>query len=158
MEIQVCLLTQSDYSTVKDIFSKSFTEDICTLDDLAISWEQRSKPDSFGFFIKTGGWFNSLKMIGFVIASFSTSTGSSMYIDYFALSPEMRGTGVGTMVLTNLLKKCYESRGSIHLYPARDELVDWYERNGFRRSTKDYYVFHSHGTRMQHAIHKAMGL
>jgi ribosomal protein S18 acetylase RimI-like enzyme len=160
MEIQVCPLRDAHYASVKDIFSKSFTEDICTLDDLAISWEQRSKPDSFGFFcpVSPTARTRSQAMIGFVIASFSTSSGNSMYIDYFALRPEMRGTGIGTMMLTKLLKKCYESRGSIHLYPARDELVGWYERNGFHHSSNKYYVFHSYETRTQHVIHKGLSL
>jgi GNAT superfamily N-acetyltransferase len=78
-------------------------------------------------------------------------------MNYFALAPEVRGTGIGTSILKDILKKCYDENGSIHLCPAKEELEAWYERNGFRWSNKNYYVFHSYATRAQHKAHKALG-
>jgi ribosomal protein S18 acetylase RimI-like enzyme len=102
--------------------------------------------------------FRGNELIGFVIASYHRSSATSLYIDYFALSPEVRGSGLGTKFLLELVTECFDSGGSIHLYPERQELVSWYERNGFRKTHGGYYVFHSYSTRQQHAVHQMLGL
>ena len=126
------------------------------LGDLHISWSGRSKKDSIGIFLRDESEAEAL--IGFMIASFSRSSGKSMYVDYFAIAKEYRGSGLGTKLLLDLVTECYDMRGSLHLYPERDEIVPWYERNGFRETRGGYYVFHSYNTRMQGGIHRRMGL
>jgi len=141
-------LRQSDFPAVKEMFQESFS---IPLEDLMISWAERSPKNSIGIFVEG-------KLVGFVIASYHRSSGASMYIDYFALNPEYRGKGVGTNFLLQLVTECYDSNGSIHLYPEREELIPWYERNGFRKTHGGYYVFHSYKTRAQHAVHQMLGL
>jgi len=141
-------LRQSDFPAVKTMFQESFS---IPLEDLMISWAERSPKNSIGIFVEG-------KLVGFVIASYHRSSRASMYIDYFALNPEYRGKGVGTNFLLQLVTECYDSNGSIHLYPERDELIPWYERNGFRKTHGGYYVFHSYKTRAQHAVHQMLGL
>jgi ribosomal protein S18 acetylase RimI-like enzyme len=151
MELRLRQLTPAHYAAVKVIFRNAFHEGPYPDEALETSWIERSHPDSFGFFSKD-------KMIGFVIASYHNHNGSNLYIDYLALEPEFRGNGVGSALLRRLVEKCYRKGGSIHLYPEREELHDWYKRNGFYESSRNYYVFHSYSTRKQHAIHKSLGL
>jgi ribosomal protein S18 acetylase RimI-like enzyme len=143
-------LREVELAAVEGIFRKSFS---LPVGDLYISWSQRSKKDSVG--VWTG---SSEKLIGFMIASFHSSTGKSMYVDYFAIDPEYRGSGLGTKLLLDLVTECYDMRGSVHVYPERDDIVPWYERNGFRRTRGGYYVFHSYDTRAQREVHRKLGL
>jgi GNAT superfamily N-acetyltransferase len=151
MEVRIRQLTNKNLADVKVLFRKAFAAETYPEEDLEISWIERSNPDSFGFFIEG-------KLVGFVIASFHVQNKSSMYIDYLALDPEFRGNGVGSVLLKKLLEKCYKNNGSIHLYPERPELLNWYTRHGFRPTNNNYYVFHSYNTRRQHVYHKALGL
>jgi ribosomal protein S18 acetylase RimI-like enzyme len=154
MEVRIRPLTAANYAVVKILFRKAFNEETYPYEDLETSWIERSHPDSFGFFSQQDGD----KMIGFVIGSYHSQNGSNLYIDYLALDPEFRGNGIGSVLLRRLVEKCYRKGGSIHLYPEREELHNWYKRNGFYESSKNYYVFHSYSTRKQHAIHKSLGL
>jgi ribosomal protein S18 acetylase RimI-like enzyme len=140
-------LTEKDYPAVEELFRVSFKIE----GDLLISWAERSKKDSMGLFDKE-------VLIGFCIASYHRSSGDSMYIDYFALKPEYRGSGLGTNFLLELVTDTFDRNGSIHLYPEREELIPWYERNGFRKTHGGYYVFHSYMTRAQSKVHKMLGL
>jgi GNAT superfamily N-acetyltransferase len=157
MKVHSAPITPFDMPKMLAIFKKSFTEDICTVKDFINSWECRSKEHSRIFYINEGCIFPVKKTIGFVICTFYERNGDSMYMNYFALAPEVRGTGIGTSILKDILKKCYDENGSIHLCPAKEDLEAWYERNGFRWSNKNYYVFHSYGTRAQGKAHKALG-
>lgn len=151
INIHIRQLTSSHYENVKDIFKKAFNTEKYPEEDLDTSWIERSHPDSFGF-------FHHGRLIGFVIASYHSRNGSNMYIDYLALDPEFRGNGIGSILLRRLVERRYNIRGSVHLYPERDELLGWYKRHGFNETNKNYYVFHSYGTRKQHVLHKALGL
>lgn len=151
INIHIRQLTSSHYENVKDIFKKAFNTEKYPEEDLDTSWIERSHPDSFGFFHRG-------RLIGFVIASYHSRNGSNMYIDYLALDPEFRGNGIGSILLRRLVERRYNIRGSVHLYPERDELLSWYKRHGFNETNKNYYVFHSYGTRKQHVLHKALGL
>ena len=142
-------LTEKDFPEVEELFLATFPH--TPEDDFMISWEFRSKENSMGI-------FNAEGLIGFVIASYHSSSGSSLYIDYFALKPEYRGSGIGTNFLLELVTDTFDSNSSIHLYPERKELVPWYERNGFRKTHGGYYVFHSYKTRAQTRVHKMLGL
>jgi len=77
-------------------------------------------------------------------------SGSSLYIDYFALDESYRGNGFGTQLLTYFLNLFLETKGSIHLFPLNDTIANWYIKYGFQRSGKGYYVIHSHKTRSSH--------
>jgi ribosomal protein S18 acetylase RimI-like enzyme len=142
-------LTEDDFSTIEKLFVVTFPH--TPEGDFLISWEFRSKENSMGI-------FNAEGLVGFVIASYHRSSGTSLYIDYFALKPEYRGSGIGTNFLLQLVTDAFDSNSSIHLYPERNELVPWYERNGFRNTHGGYYVFHSYKTRAQTHVHKMLGL
>ena len=151
INIHIRQLSGSHYEKVKDIFQKAFDKNKYPEEDLETSWIERSHPDSFGFFVNE-------RIIGFVIASYHSRNGSNMYIDYLALLPEFRGSGIGSILLRRLIERRYAVRGSLHLYPERDELLGWYKRHGFNETNKNYYVFHSYGTRKQNVLHKSLGL
>lgn len=151
MELRIRQLTNAHFTDVKILFRKAFSSDMYPYEDLETSWIERSKPDSLGFFEKD-------KLAGFVIASYHVQNKSNMYIDYLALDPEFRGSGLGSDLLKRLLENCYKKNGSVHLYPERPELLNWYTRHGFSKTHKNYYVFHSYNTRKQHVYHKALGL
>jgi len=144
--LEIYELVSKDYAKVFSLYSETFP----TLppEDLRISWDNRSKKDSFGFFVR--GTF-----VGFVLASLE---GKNLYISYIALHPSVRGKGLGSELLLGLVAKSYAGRGTIHLYPETDVRAKWYERYGFNESVKGYYVFHSYGTRKQGAIHTRLGL
>jgi ribosomal protein S18 acetylase RimI-like enzyme len=131
-------LCQKDKATVAHLYKKTFPE--IPVEDLDISWENRSRPDSYGF-------WDGQTLAGFVIASFHTRSGGSMYIDFFALDESYRGNGLGTQMVQEFLGGLVEKNGSIHLFPRNDTVAKWYARNGFRESTNGYYVCHSYATR-----------
>ena len=127
-------LTSKDKETVASLFSKCFPT--YSLEDLEVSWNYRSREDSFGFW--QGG------LVGFVIGSYHRRSGSSLYIDYFALDDSVRGKGLGTEIIKNFLENF---QGSVHLYPISGAIAKWYARNGFRQSGGGYYVFHTYKLR-----------
>ena len=131
-------LCQKDKATVRQLYKKTFPE--ISLEDLDISWDYRSRPDSYGF-------WDGEKLAGFVLASFHTRSGGSMYIDFFALDEPYRGNGLGTQLVQGFLSGLVEKNGSIHLFPRNETVAKWYVRNGFRESNNGYYVCHSYGTR-----------
>lgn len=149
MNFQQKPLEESDFARVELLFIKTFPT--IPTEDLYISWEFRSKKHSMGIVL-------SDRLVGFVICSYHRSSGKSLYVDYFALEPDYRGSGLGTQFLLQLVTETFDSNGSIHLYPARGQLVSWYERNGFRKTHGGYYVFHSYKTRAQTKVHKMLGL
>jgi ribosomal protein S18 acetylase RimI-like enzyme len=160
-------LRETDFAAVEELFEMTFPK--IPLEDLFVSWEFRSRENSIGIFCTEGtgaegteakgtGAKGTGALIGFVIASYHRSSGQSLYIDYFALNPEYRGYGIGTNFLLQVVTHAFDSNGSIHLYPEREELVPWYERNGFRKTHGGYYVFHSYKTRAQTKVHEMLGL
>lgn len=120
------------------MYKKTFPE--IPMEDLDISWEYRSHPDSYGI-------WDGQKLAGFVIASFHTRSGGSMYIDFFALDEAYRGNGLGTQLVQEFLSGLVEKNGSIHLFPRNEAVAQWYVRNGFRESNNGYYVSHGYPTR-----------
>jgi len=110
------------------------------MEDLDISWDYRSRPDSYGI-------WDGDKLAGFVLASFHTRSGGSMYIDFFALDESYRGNGLGTQLVQEFLSSLVKQNGSIHLFPRNEAVAKWYMRNGFRESTNGYYVCHGYQTR-----------
>ena len=142
-------LKSSDFSEVEEVFKQSFPR--IPVKDLHTSWSYRSKKNTIGLFIGDS-------LIGFMIASIHKSSGNSLYVDYVAITEEYRGSGIGTDMILQLVTECYDNNGSIHLFPEREDIVPWYERNGFRKTHGGYYVFHSYSTRLQHQNHRQLGL
>ena len=128
-------LASKDKELVASLFRKCFPA--YSLEDMKLSWKYRSHKDSFGF------WQGD-NFVGFAIGSYHSRSGSSLYIDYFALDDTIRGKGVGTEIIKTFLENF---EGSVHLYPISEAIARWYGRNGFRKSNKGYYVFHTYGTR-----------
>jgi ribosomal protein S18 acetylase RimI-like enzyme len=133
-----------------DLFIKTFPE--FPPEDFEISWQARSKDNSFAILDAKS------KFIGFVIASFHSSNGKNLYVDYIALKHECRGSGLGTILLKKLVSNAFHKNSSIHLYPENEGLVSWYTRNGFYPTHDGYYNFHSYNTRRQSIIHKSLNL
>ena len=131
-------LCQKDKLAVGQIYKKTFPE--IPMEDLDISWDYRSRPDSYGI-------WDGDKLAGFVLASFHTRSGGSMYIDFFALDESYRGNGLGTQLVQDFLSSLKKQNASIHLFPRNETVAKWYVRNGFRESTNGYYVWHSYQTR-----------
>jgi len=129
------ILRQKDKEAVRRIYEKSFPD----LKNLEISWDNRSKENSYGIWNGSNG-----SLVGFAIASYHRRSGGSLYIDYLALDDSLRGQGIGTEILRNFLG-CIE--GSVHLFPKNSELAGWYKRNGFKESNGGYYVFHTYSLR-----------
>ena len=127
-------LTSKDKETVASLFSKCFPT--YSLEVLELSWKYRSREDSFGF------WQGDL--VGFAIGSYHSRSGSSLYIDYFALDDSVRGKGLGTEIIKTFLENF---QGSVHLYPISEAIAKWYARNGFRNSNKGYYVYNTYKLR-----------
>jgi ribosomal protein S18 acetylase RimI-like enzyme len=149
MNFQQKPLEEVDFAIVELLFIKTFPT--IPKEDLYISWEFRSRKHSVAIVL-------SDKLVGFVICSYHRSSGRSLYVDYFALEPDYRGSGLGTQLLLQLVTEAFDSNSSIHLYPARGQLISWYERNGFRKTHGGYYVFHSYKTRSQNKVHDMLGL
>jgi len=133
-------LCQKDKVTVTQMYKKIFPE--LPLEDLDISWDGRSRPDSYGI-------WDGNTLAGFLLASFHTRSGGSMYIDYFALDEAYRGNGLGTQLVEEFLSSLVETYGSIHLFPRNESVAKWYMRNGFRESANGYYVCHRYQTRFK---------
>ena len=131
-------LTDKDLPEIQALFKKAFPD--LPEEDLEISWNYRSVTDSYGILFKK-------TLIGFILASYHKHSGSSLYIDYFALDERYRGNGFGTQLLTYFLTLFLETKGSIHLFPLNDTIANWYIKYGFQQSGKGYYVIHSHKTR-----------
>lgn len=136
--VEFRILTNKDKEAVSRIFEQCFE---LPLEDLEISWNYRSKPNSFGF------WQG--KMVGFVLGSYHRRSGESLYIDYLALDESIRGKGLGTEIIQTFLSKF---EGSVHLFPVSDTIAGWYLRNGFKESNKGYYVYHTYDLRSNKRI------
>ena len=145
------ILTEEDFPRVEELFRESFPQ--FDIKDLNITWEYRSRNDCIGVIDEVGGE----RLVGFIIASYHAKNHENMYIDYIAFEAAARGKGLGTTLLTDILRTKFQERSSVHLSPANDALVDWYVRHGFNKSTDRYYVFHSYGTRNQIKGHKILG-
>jgi len=128
------VLTSKDKADVSTLFMKCFE---LPLEDLNISWNYRSRDNSFGF-------WKSDTMVGFVLGSYHRRSGGSLYIDYFALDESVRGNRLGTQILQAFLTNF---EGSVHLFPISSDIASWYSRNGFRNSNKGYYVYNTYKLR-----------
>lgn len=140
MDIEPVLLEDKHYRAVKGIFRDTFDRTIFKLSNINTSWYTRSKEESYGFML------NGV-LIGFIITSYHVKNKDNLYVDYIAFDQQYRGKGLGTAVLTDMLKEFKAVGRSVHLYPERKELWPWYERLGFHKTFGGYMNFHSYETR-----------
>lgn len=143
LTMEIHQLRELDYRSVKAIYRDTFDRIKFPISDLNVSWYNRNKEESFGFFLQG-------VLIGFLISSFHTQNKDNLYVDYIAFDKKYRGKGIGTQVLSGLLLEIKKNNRSVHLYPERPELWPWYERLGFQRTHNDYFNFHSYHTRSRH--------
>ena len=128
------ILASNDKEAVVALFQKCFD---LPVSDLDISWNYRSRKDSYGFW--KGG-----DLVGFALGSYHRRSGGSLYIDYLGLDESVRGNGVGTQILQAFLANF---EGSVHLFPISQKIAAWYSRNGFRNSGGGYYVYNTYKLR-----------
>lgn len=124
-------LTSEDYKSANDIYHSAFE----VSEPLSKLWRKRNRRLSRGVYSKEGD------LLGFSIAV-------GQYICYIAVHETFQGTGVGTVLLKNLLQTCLKDRISITLKPL-DDVVLWYCRHGFYDTLQNNLVFHSYNTRRQ---------
>lgn len=149
MDFRVVRLTKNYRSLVYDLFVKEWPEK--PESDFITSWDGR---DESSIAVLNG----ARKFIGFIISSYHPSNGGNLYIDYIALTAECKGHGIGSKILKGFVSKAFANKSSVHLWPDKDELLDWYERNGFSHTNDGYYNFHSYETRRQNEVHNSLGL
>jgi len=130
------------YRAVRALFKETFDTTIFTPHTLNETWYTRHKDESYAF-------FDSDKLIGFILTSYHRKNKENMYIDFIAIDKAYRGKGLGSKYLSEMLSKLKEQRRSVHLYPERRELNGWYERLGFYKTHDGYYNFHSYDTRLK---------
>lgn len=138
-------LSEEYHSVSLRLFLVSFPN-LTKENDFEPSWRSRNHDDSRAIFNLKG------QFIGFIIASYNRATGGSMYIDYIALDPSVRGQGIGSHLLKEIVKTILDKRGSVHLYPESADRVGFYARCGFVPTHDGYYVVHSYSTRSRLAI------
>ena len=141
MNIEPLNLTDAHYRAVKAIYRDTFNRTEFHISHLNTSWYYRCKEESYGFFLPSG------VLIGFIITSYHVKNKGNLYVDYIAFDKHYRGKGLGTAVLTDMLKSFKEVNRSVHLYPERPELWDWYARLGFQMTHAGFMNFHSYETR-----------
>jgi len=141
MDITLRQLEDKHYRAVKGIFRNTFDRIIFQISNLNRSWYTRSHEESYGFFLPNG------TLIGFIITSYHIKNKDNLYVDYIAFDEQYRGKGLGTAILKDMLNGFKEVNRSVHLYPERPELWDWYSRLGFQKTHNGYMNFHSYETR-----------
>jgi len=140
MDITPIELEDKHYRDVKAIFRDTFDRTIFKISSLNISWHNRSKEESYGFFLEG-------LLIGFIITSYHVKNKQNLYVDYIAFDRQYRGKGIGTAILKEMLQEFKQLGRSVHLYPEREDLWPWYERLGFQKTYDGYMNFHSYATR-----------
>jgi ribosomal protein S18 acetylase RimI-like enzyme len=134
-------LTDAHYRAVKAIYRDTFNRTEFHISHLNSSWYYRSKEESYGFFLP------NKTLIGFIITSYHVKNKGNIYVDYIAFDKQYRGRGLGTAVLEGMLGEFKKVGRSVHLYPERPELWDWYSRLGFQMTHAGFMNFHSYETR-----------
>ena len=120
----ICQLLEGDFPAVKRIYGEAFDMTVNNLDDLQVSWDTRSRENSYGIFTQD-------TLSGFVLGSFHKKSGANLYIDYIAVDVESRGQGLGTQLIHHLIDKCSREHRGMHLFPDSFELAAWYKTFGF---------------------------
>jgi ribosomal protein S18 acetylase RimI-like enzyme len=59
------------------------------------------------------------------------------HIEFIGVNPDSQGKGLGTILLHSLLDRCKRENLSVSLVPSNSDpnLVLWYEKHGFRKTT-----------------------
>lgn len=140
MDIIPIELEDRHYRAVKAIYRDTFDRTEFQIKDLNTSWFNRCQEESYGFFL------NNI-LIGFIITSYHVKNKDNLYVDYIAFHKDYRGKGLGTAILKDMLTEFKKVNRSVHLYPERPELWDWYSRLGFQMTHGGFMNFHSYETR-----------
>ena len=129
-------LTAEDYLSVRDIFRDEFLGDDITYRDLRKAWRYRTPELCFGAVSSTDD------LLGFVIVK-------KNYLVLLATHKLYQGLTIGTTLLTKVLSLTVCKGISLHLYPMSQDkrLIEWYERFGFRKTTRGYMNIHHYNTR-----------
>jgi len=131
-------LTVEHYYSIKDIFADQFYHAGIVPSDLHTSWKNRSRDLSTGVFNRSGD------LIGFALVQHN-------YTSFIAIHSSFQKMSLGSMLITNILKKCIRDNRSMYLYPLeqRKKLIRWYGSHGFHGTFNGYLNFHCHNTRRQ---------
>jgi len=135
-------LLQENYKTVKDIFQEAFGPQGYICEDIGYAWRKRILGMSQGYFNDDGD------LLGFAIVNKRNPT-KAPYLHFFAVYENYKSLGYGSKIIKAVLDKA----PNVYLWPegASEEdteaLKRWYEKNGFRLSSDNFYVIHAYNTR-----------
>jgi ribosomal protein S18 acetylase RimI-like enzyme len=131
-------LTVEHYRSVKDIFLEQFRSNGVAPSDLYDSWKSRSRELSLAVLNTSGD------LVGFALVH-------NNYTSFIAFHSSYQKMNLGSMLITNILKKCIRDKQSMYLYPLqqRQKLINWYGSHGFYKTYDGYLAFHSYHTRRQ---------
>jgi ribosomal protein S18 acetylase RimI-like enzyme len=126
------------YYSVKDIFLEQFYTNDLPLKDLYTSWKARSLDLSLAVLNYSGD------LVGFALVE-------DNYTSFIAIHSSYQKMNLGSMLITNILKKCIRDNRSMYLYPLKEKLslIRWYGSHGFHKIGKGFLGFHSYNTRRQ---------
>lgn len=131
-------LTVEHYYSIKDIFADQFFHTGIVRKDLHTSWKNRSHDLSIGVFNRSGD------LVGFALVE-------DNYTSFIAIHSSFQKMSLGSMLITNILKKCIRDNRSMYLYPLeqRTKLIRWYGSHGFHGTSNGFLNFHCYNTRRQ---------
>jgi GNAT superfamily N-acetyltransferase len=134
-------LKHEHYKTVKDIFFEAFGDSGYTGEDLGFAWHSRLDA-SRGYFSPAGD------LLGFGIVRHRSNTRKN-YLHFLAVYNHCKGLGYGSKIL----KAITDQLPNLYMWPegpndkATDILRSWYEKQGFRHSSGNFYAMHRYNTR-----------
>jgi ribosomal protein S18 acetylase RimI-like enzyme len=138
MKFYIKKLTMDHYYSVKDIFIEQFYTNDLPLKDLYTSWKARSLDLSLAVLNYSGD------LVGFALVE-------DNYTSFIAIHSSYQKMNLGSMLITNILKKCIRDNRSMYLYPLKEKLnlIKWYGSHGFHKTAKGFLSFHCYKTRRQ---------
>lgn len=126
------------YYSVKDIFIDQFYTNDIPLKDLYESWKSRTADLSLAVLNYSGD------LVGFALVE-------ENYSSFIAIHSSYQKMKLGSMLITNILKKCIRDNRSMYLYPLKEKLnlIRWYGSHGFHKTRNGFLTFHCYNTRRQ---------
>lgn len=145
MKFYIKKLTIEHYYSVKDIFLEQFLSNGISSTDLYESWKARSNDLSLAVLNNSGD------VVGFALVE-------GNYTSFIAIHSSYQKMNLGSMLMTNILKKCIRDNRSMYLYPLqqRDKLIRWYGSHGFHKTSDGFLNFHCYKTRRQEPFIKKL--
>jgi len=138
MKFYIKKLTMEHYYSVKDIFIEQFYSKDMPVKDLYESWKARTPDLSLAVLNYSGD------LVGFALVE-------DNFTSFIAIHSSYQKMNLGSMLITNILKKCIRDKRSMYLYPLRQKqkLIQWYGNHGFHKIGGGFLVFHCYNTRRQ---------